>query len=327
MVVNRDLSALVLGRWPARLDEVLDGLAATGVWGIRMALEAGVDRVVFNDRSPAAVDLLRENLARNGLEAEILGADLTDLLEKRTFDFVDIDPFGPPTPFLEAAIRSARIPTGLGVTATDTAPLSGTYPSACLRRYGARPLRCPQGHEIGLRILLAYCARLAAAHGKSVRPLLSFSAEHFLRVVLTLEPVRIASVPVGTVRRNPQGAFQPSSAEDSDAIGPLWLGPLSDPAFVGQLAPSDWTRPGSAKLLDLLQREAELPTFFVTTDELAERLHGSPPKMDRLLDALRHAGFQATRTHFDPRGVKTDAPHAEIVRLFRDVMPSVPMDG
>ncbi len=317
MVVNRDLSAVALARWPHPLRTVLDGLAATGVWGIRMALETGATGLVFNDRSPAAEGLIRRNLALNSVDGEILVFDLRSLLPTRMFDYVDIDPFGPPTPFLEAAIRSARASSGLGITATDTASLSGTYPSACLRRYGARPLRCPQSHEIGLRILLAYCARAATAEGKRIRPLLSFAAEHFLRIHLVVESQRPEAAAIGSVQRDPSGAFLPARSDEREAIGPLWLGPLSDPSFVRGLAPSEWTRSASARILDLLQREADMSAFFVTTDELAERLRESPPKMDRFLDALHNAGFRATRTHFDSRGVKTDAPHEEIVRLFR----------
>src|SRR3990170_4688403 len=164
--VNRDVSAVLLARWPGGLRDAFDGLAATGAWAVRIALEASVPRVVFNDRSRDACDLVRANLDRNHVDGEVRTADMQDVLRSESFDFVDIDPFGPPTPFLRAAIAGDRPEFGLGVTATDTAPLSGTYPEACVRRYGARPLRCPQGHEIGLRILIGHIARRAAEAGR-----------------------------------------------------------------------------------------------------------------------------------------------------------------
>ena len=328
MAVSRDVSAVVLARWPGPLDRVLDGLAATGAWGIRMALEARARGLVLNDASPMARALLLANVARNGVDAEATSRDLRDLLEGSSFDFVDVDPFGPPVPFLDAALEAARIPSGLGVTATDTAPLSGTYPDVCLRRYGARPYRGPQGHEVGLRILLAFCARLAAAHGKGVRPVLSFSSEHFLRTFLRIVPPMEALdvTRIGHVRVSEAG-WREVGASEIGAVGPLWLGPLADPGWAQRLAPSEWTRPGTARLLDLLRTEADLPPFFASTDGLAGRLRASPPRVADLLGALEDFGYRAARTHFDPRGVKTDAPPEDVLRAFRETMPSGPRDG
>ncbi len=328
MVVNRDLSAIALARWPHPLDQVLDGLAATGAWGIRMGLEAAAGSLAFNDLSPSAADLIRANLELNGLRGEVWSQDLRKAFAERAFDYVDIDPFGPPTPFLGHAFHSARTPSGLGITATDTAPLCGTYPKTCLRRYVARPLRCAQGHEIGLRILLGYLERVAQAHAKVVRPQIAFAAEHFLRVhVLVLDALREEGGSVGYVSRDARGAFLPAEPHAPDAVGPVWLGPLGDPAFIRSLSPSEWTGVASQRLLATLQAEADMPAFFVTTDALAQRDRGSPPKLDRFLDALRAAGFRASRTHFHPRGVKTDAPPDEVVRLFRAVAPSGPRAG
>ena len=182
MTVNRDLAAIVLANWPRRLHSVLDGLAACGAWGIRMQLEAGLPDVTYNDRSVLAVNLIHENLRRNRIRGDVVRGDLVPLLVANRYDFVDIDPFGPPTPYLGSLLEHVTNGAGLGVTATDTSVLSGTYPAACLRRYSARPLRCAQGPEIGLRIMLGFCERLAAEQGKAIRPILSFAAEHFLRV-------------------------------------------------------------------------------------------------------------------------------------------------
>ena len=65
--VSRDVSSLALSAMD--VGEVLDAMAASGVRGIRYALEAG-KRVVFNDIDPRAVDLIRKNLNLNGLEAD-----------------------------------------------------------------------------------------------------------------------------------------------------------------------------------------------------------------------------------------------------------------
>jgi len=323
MTVNRDLSAIALMKWPGRPTRILDGLAATGAWGIRMGLETGATDLGFVDMSADASELIRENLQRNGLKGEVFHGDLRSHLTRMPYDYVDIDPFGPPTPFLGHALHAARTPSGLGITATDTAPLCGTYPKTCQRRYVARPLRCEQGHEIGLRILLGYVDRVAQVHGKVIRPLLSFAAEHFFRLhFLVLDGLRESAPGLGYYLRDREGTFQRVDAREPEAIGPLWTGPLGDAEFVRSLTSSEWTSAAGARLLDTLQGEVDLPPFFVTTDEIAKRMHASPPKFTRFLQSLRDAGFRAERTHFHPRGVKTDAPHEEILRAFLGAAPS-----
>jgi len=325
MTVNRDIAAIVLAKWRRRLRSVLDGLAATGAWGIRMQLEAGLPEIAFNDRSILATNLIRENLRRNQVRGDVVRGNLISLLEANRYDFVDIDPFGPPTPFLAPLLEHSKKGSGLGVTATDTSVLSGTYPAACLRRYDARPLRCAQGPEIGLRILLGFCERLASKQGNAIRPILSFAAEHFLRTYATVDH-RTGAPPLAFVKRRSGGEFV-AARPDEDSIGPLWMGPLHDASFLRSLTPSTWTSAAAARLLSTLQREADLPPFFVTTDDLAAWEHGSPPKLGVLLEALRDTGHRAERTHFHPRGVRTDAPFGTILSVFRERMPSGSTDG
>ncbi|MGQ0797939.1 MAG: hypothetical protein ACT4OI_08790, partial [Methanobacteriota archaeon] len=276
MTVNRDVSAVALLRFPVPVRRALDGFASTGVWGIRMRLEAGVHEVRFSDVSPRACGLIQENLELNGLVGSVLHAPFDEAVGTGPFEFVDIDPFGTPAPFLEAASHGAAAPCGLGITATDTATLAGTYPDTCLGRYGARSLRGPQGREVGLRILLAYAERIAAASGRRVRPLLAFSAEHFLRVLLMLEPARPpASATIGYVRRDAIGVPRAAAAVEPGAAGPLWLGPMCEPSFVRRLEPTDWTRPATARLLDALRTEADMPAFFVSIEDLARHERAS----------------------------------------------------
>ena len=326
MALNRDLSALVLKAWPHPLASVLDGLTATGAWGIRMALEAGATGLVLNDWSHEATDLARMNVRRNGVAAHVVSEPLPKLLGSIEADFVDVDPFGPPTPFLEAALGAARPGAGLGITATDTAVLGGTYPKACERRYGARPLRCAQGNEIAVRILLGYGARLASKYGKGIEPVLSLAAAHFCRTIVRVGPLH-APARIGRVARRPSGRFEECPPSAPGAIGPLWLGPLQDEDSVSRLMPSPWTGPEAIRILFSIQGEAGLPPFFVTTDELAALTHRSAPKLDRFIDALRQVGYRAARTSFHPRGVRTDAPHVEVVRAFRGPTPIGSTDG
>ena len=68
------------------------------------------------------------------------------------FNIVDLDPFGSPAPYLDAATRS--VVHLLEVTATDTAPLCGAHFNSGMRKYAAVPLNNEFHSEMGVRILL-----------------------------------------------------------------------------------------------------------------------------------------------------------------------------
>ena len=73
--------------------DVLDLYAGTGSLGIE-ALSRGARRALFVEREREAVDLIRENLDRLGLEAEVWQSDVHRALERMRgqFDLVLADP-------------------------------------------------------------------------------------------------------------------------------------------------------------------------------------------------------------------------------------------
>ena len=81
------LPARLLGEVRGRT--VLDLCAAPG--GKTLQLASAGARVTAVERSPARVGILRENLARTGLEAKIITADARDLTAKEKFDAVLLD--------------------------------------------------------------------------------------------------------------------------------------------------------------------------------------------------------------------------------------------
>ena len=189
MELNRDLS-VVMGQWyvDSMVDSVefLDGLAASGIRGIRLACEVDGDFLVtINDYDPAAFSLIKRNIsATKTKKAVASNLDVNILLSQHQFHSVDIDPFGPPVGFLDAAIRSIRHNGLLSVTATDTATLCGVYPKVCRRRYGAYSAHSVCMHEIGLRILLGMLCREAAKYDKGIQPILCYTTDYYYRIYL-----------------------------------------------------------------------------------------------------------------------------------------------
>ena len=136
MTTNRSISSFLLNaiyekKDKARIADVMCGLGARAV---RYATEGNEFDVFANDIQPSAIKLCEENAKLNGVDVttSILEANVFMMQNKYSkFDFVDIDPFGSPAPFLNSAMHCID-PVGgiIGMTATDIGTLAGVYPKA-----------------------------------------------------------------------------------------------------------------------------------------------------------------------------------------------------
>ena len=293
-------------------------LAATGVRGLRLVEEtdafAGYD---FTEENPVAFAVLERNVhesGHGGLRTHL--EDARTAPEERAFEYVDLDPFGTPVPFVESAFR-ALAPLGvLAVTATDMPVLTGVARGVCERRYGGRPIRGAQGPEGGLRILIAYLVGVGAKHALELEPILSYVHDHYVRVFLRSE---VSGGDLGGSGRigDPGGLGDaaPSIAGDGP-FGPMWLGPLFDPAVVARLGvPSTSERPEDlGRFLERIREEsrADRP-FYYEPNSLASELHlAEPPPLGSLLSALREKGFATARSHVRPSAFRTTAPRSVV---------------
>ena len=101
---------------------------------------------------------------------------------KKSFAVIDLDPYGGPNKFLDAAVQSIAEGGLLMVTATDMAVLAGNTPEACIVKYGSVPLKSKACHEIALRILLRCIEGHANRYGRYIKPLLSLSIDFYARI-------------------------------------------------------------------------------------------------------------------------------------------------
>jgi len=329
MVLNRDISLLILQDLVS-LDgkKILDGLAATGVRGIRFCKEVEGDFfVTINDWNPDAFNLIMKNMERNGLDnAEARKEDLNLILSTERFDYIDIDPFGSPVPFLESALHSITKNGIIGVTATDTACLCGSYPRTCLERYGALPLKTEYCHEVGLRILIGYIARMAARHGMGVMPLFCFSIDHYfrlhLKLILDKEKAYESLINIGYVAHNMETGEREICNEPEQGwrkAGPLWTGEIINPEFAARIRERSYMDHRTSKFLEICKEEAGSPPFFYTTNELSKYLRIPPPRIREIIECLKDIGYKATRTHFNPCAFKTNADFLAIKKAFQEV--------
>lgn len=340
MELSRDISVSSLQAITEDEGElrICDPLAGVGARVLRYAKEVEkIVEAIANDRSSEAVELIRRNIDRNELSSvEVRNEDANVLLhENRSrFDAIDLDPFGSPASFMDATCSALSRRSALLVTATDTAPLCGAYPKACLRRYGATPLRTPYCHELGLRILIGFCQRIGARRDLALSPILSHSTQHYFRAHLRarkgaqkaneiMKKMGYISHCFGCGRRvvsvGPLGDL-PRECEcgrEFDHGGPMWMGELIEKGFAGRvsqnLSDREFGRKGDArKLLNLLIGEVNGPPAFYDLHEISSQVSTSPPQLRTVLNELRKRGYFASRTHFSETGLRTDAPIKEL---------------
>jgi tRNA (guanine26-N2/guanine27-N2)-dimethyltransferase len=345
MSLNRDISVLTVKVLKPKT--VLDALSATGIRGIRYALETPAEEVWLNDISEEAYQLMKKNVSLNikgelhekGDRSYLRGekiivinkGDANKLMAEnfRYFDFLDLDPFGSPVEFLDAALRSVRRNGVLAITATDTGVLCGAYRNACLRKYLAEPIRGPLCHEAGLRILIGTVVRYAAKYDLGVEVLLAYHRDHYFRAFLKLKSgARKADRSVsqlGYLWADKNGRFEYRRSflpDKPGASGPLWLSSLKDESFVESLVEAaeghQLAHKKTLPFLQLILEELDTPLHY-DTHTLARACSLTPPKVETVIKRLRELGYKATKTHFSPTSVKTDAPFMTVMGVMKDV--------
>ncbi|HEV8360418.1 MAG TPA: hypothetical protein VGR28_08205 [Candidatus Thermoplasmatota archaeon] len=338
--LNRDVSVLYMAaRHQGSAIRAVDALAGAGARGVRWVVEAGLQGVVLNDRSPAAAQAIAQNLARNGVEAEVAQKDIAVLLAERSFQHIELDPYGTPAPFLDLAYRNLGRRAGVSFTATDAAALCGASPKACERRYRAIPTRTPElCHEAALRILLGHAIQVAAKHDQAAVPVLANSREHYFRCFTeTRRSARLADellaqlgwlvecdacLARGFAPERLRACF--ACAQPARASGPMWRGALWDPGLLAQMAKQRegraLARPAAVERdLGLWQEEADAGGLPFDLHRIAERegiAEGAPT--EAVVAALRARGFPAAGSHLAGTYVRTPAPAADIVSCVRE---------
>ncbi|AHL22363.1 tRNA (guanine(10)-N(2))-dimethyltransferase [Thermococcus nautili] len=343
MALNRDISVLVARALEPK--RVLDALSATGIRGIRYALESPAEEVWLNDISDEAYSLMKQNVALNfegelyeeGDRSYLWGeklivinkGDANRLMAEnfRYFDLVDLDPFGSPMEFLDTALRSVKRRGVLAVTATDTGVLCGAYARACVKNYLARPIRGELCHEAGLRILIGTVVRYSAKYDLGVEVLLAYYRDHYFRAFLRFKSgakkAEKSLAQLGYLWQDEDGRFTYEKAflpEKPKAFGPMWLGPLKDSEFMERLSKELETfKPAHKKtrsFVELLAGELDVP-FHYDTHALARRNGLEVRKVSEVIERLEKLGYRASRTHFSPTAVKTDAPFEVVLDVLR----------
>jgi len=352
MELNRDIAVLALQAYQKTLNReisICEPLTGCGVRGIRFATEVkGTKTVVINDINEKASQLAKHNVQMNGLSKRITveNEDANRLLSiyaapRKRFDAIDIDPFGSPAPYLDSTVRALRNGGILALTATDMASLCGVHPKACVRKYSGKPLRTEYCHELAVRLLAGCLATTAAKHDMGISVLFSHSTDHYIRIYATTkygakradESIKNMGYILHCFK-----CFHRETSKESylvghsgkcsecnlklNTAGPLWLGKIFNTEFcdlIEEEAKKRKLRHGERirKILTLIKNEAEAPITYYVIDKLCDALTLPVPPVKRIAEILKKEGFQASLTHFNSKGIRTNASAMNMKELLQ----------
>ena len=340
MQFSRSFSSLAVGVIGQKLD-ILDAFCASGIRGIRYKKEnKNVSKISFLDLSEHAIKITKTNVHKNKIKN---GTFISNTFarhfanEKNEYDFIEIDPFGTPAPYLGDALRfSIKKEMYLSLTATDTAVLCGPQAKACLKNYHAKNLNNEFTHETGTRLLIKRVMDIAGENDRGIVPLFSLSNRHYIKLLLkvekgaekaydNLEHIGYISYCISCGFRKSGKRIEnncPICKNLMDYAGPLWLGPLHEKKFLRQISVLNKKRNYThqkeiARTLSFMTNEISFPPYFYDLHRECKRIKVSRvPKLDIVIKKLCKKGT-AVRTHFAENGIKTDCTIKEFQKILR----------
>ncbi|MHA1796367.1 MAG: tRNA (guanine(10)-N(2))-dimethyltransferase [Promethearchaeota archaeon] len=319
---------------------ILDSMAASGIRTLRLA--KFLDKpfsITANDLNPLAIHLIRKNMELNHLSESIyltnddcLHLMTNSKVKREFFDIIDIDPFGTPNIFISPALHAIKKEGLLAITATDTPVLFGVRKNACIRKYNVFPLRSTFSKEVGLRVLLYYIAKHAHPLMRAIKPMLSVSFDHYIRVFVQIikgeEAIRTNIQNTGYIlwcaKCDWRGTTDlnilnvphqcPNCGSKLDFGGPLWIGEIHEDKFVQELneinleVPKE-VIPSKARIERTLQRiseEISFPLGYYDVHKICDKLQISVSSMKEIEDAIKSQGFNFARTHVEAHAIKSN---------------------
>jgi tRNA (guanine26-N2/guanine27-N2)-dimethyltransferase len=186
-----------------------------------------------------------------------------------------------------------------------------------------------------LRILLYNILISAGRTGVAIEPVISYHHEHFLRVKVKLirskEKANLQHQNIGFVYFCTECSYYKTAkiSEVMETIncpicnmrlekaGPLWLEKLYYRECMSDMKDILLERelPSKNEIEKKLTRmieEADSPAFFYFLPYVLRRLQKVGVGIQAIIDSLKEKGFIASRTSFDPQGLKTNASYQEL---------------
>ncbi|XP_064649404.1 tRNA (guanine(26)-N(2))-dimethyltransferase-like [Lineus longissimus] len=344
---------------------VLEGLAASGLRSVRFALEVpGVKEIIVNDYDHTAVKYIEKNLEKNEV-AHLARANFGDasmlMYQNRQpydrFDVVDVDPYGSPSRFLDAAVQAVSDGGLLCVTCTDMGVLCGNNGEASYTKYGSYAVRSPCCHEIALRSILHSLDSHASRYSRYIVPLLSVSVDFYIRVFVKvytgqfkakqsaskqsliyrcagcgaqyLQPLGDLEIK-GTNTRFVAATGPPVNqmcehcGQKHKVSGPIWSDRIHDFDFLGRViegVKKNKDKFGTAErmigMLSMMHEELPDVPLYYVADELSSVMHCEVTPTMKMRSAILNLGHKVSFSHAAKNSIKTTAPVGVIWDIMR----------
>lgn len=310
-----------------------DALSGIGIGAIRVANESDVDKIFINDLNKKALEFANLNVSVNNLQEKTCVSNLEAKhflmnhgKSEHRFDFVEIDPFGCPSEFIDSAIQSININGVISLTATDGPVLCGIYPKVSLKKYGGYSLSTEYSSEVGVRLMYGSLAYSALRYDLGICPLFSHINKHYSKIYSqithsythTLNNIGFLShcFNCGYRELDESIIFSCKLCESKMRYaGPLWIGKLFDDAVISDCISLSKT-PKETRLFDTSMLECSISEPFYVSDHITNVLKKSSLPLSEIIEKLRNSGFSSSPTIFNPNGFRTNANINEIKSLL-----------
>ena len=322
---------------------VADVMAATGVRGIRYYLEShSVGEVFFNDLSKNAYRCILDNISLNNMRgvSNVTAFNVEKFMSLFTglpFDFIDVDPFGSPLPYIPPLFNNLRRREGfLAFTATDLMTLCGVHLEALSRKYGVHMIKTDFCHELAIRVILKNIYLVASYYDYFIYPLLATFENQYVRIYLRYRksPSKIDLNKIGYIiiddhnyRHISYEVVGSLELTNSRLLGPIWIDSYIDRSFISLMVDRSKEvgqnlnllneyKPVTKYLSRMLIDDTSIP-YIYRISKLCKKLKVPQPAIKNILEALQSMGYKAYRAFLYPDGIRTDAPINEIFRILK----------
>ncbi|UXI15840.1 WD-repeat protein [Sarcoptes scabiei] len=378
---NRDLSVLSVHTYlkheywrstSSSFDQlsIFDALSATGLRSIRYSkecLQCSLPlKIIANDLSEKSVSIIKKNITLNGVKnVDVYNEDCSIFMYKRKalnqrLNVIDLDPYGSPIQFLDAAIQTIEDGGLLMITSTDMAVLCGNQPGACYAKYASYPIRAKFCHEMALRILIAATNSHATRYGRYIKPLLSLSIDFYIRIfVQVFSSKNHANKSIEnlsyllTCKECESFTLQPlcTSRKENDQTsvlltnictlcggslrigGPIWSSSIHDSNFVQKMqnelktfqelsANHFRTFRRMEGLLQMIDEELQDCPLYYQLDRLCSLVRCTMPPIRLFRSILINGGYRVSYSHALKNSIKTDAPKEFIWSILQFLIGS-----
>jgi tRNA (guanine26-N2/guanine27-N2)-dimethyltransferase len=335
MKINRDISLLFIKAYFTTQNKkkikFCDPMTATGIRELRFlkTIPEIFEKITMGDINEQAIENIKNNFKNNNLSlenCELSRDDAINTISRQYYDFIEIDPFGSPVPFIDTAIQRVKHNGILSVTATDTAALCGTYPKRTLRKYGMKVQKLLCYEEIGLRNLIAHCQIQAAKYDKILIPQITFSYEHFYKIFFKVQDSKsIATENIKDLRyfeydKSTQEITINKYENENTVIGKTYAGILQNKDQLQEMINNlnlIEDKKKIEKLLNKLKDEGDEIGYYNLHKIEKENNISSNMRFKDIILKLQEKGFNASLPHCGKLCIKTNATSNEILEVLK----------